>query len=274
MKVDDMFSRRNAFHSPKTLWEDDLPEEFLPGLRNVIEDCFWSIGFQSTWVNVSNALGWPRKRPNLILDLNDDESLNEYIVAAKQRPWWELMDTIEKIWEETRKYSKSDCGQFRERVNHLFELRDVNWILDENGRLVKRLQNLAVIEQALASTDSEADASIEHLKKAWSLFNKRPIPDLANSVKEAVMAVESTVVGLSGESKGTLSDALKKLKLHPALTQSLEKLYGYRGDAPGVAHGASTPPEVSRSEAELVLTVCAGLVTFLRQYSIDKQAKK
>jgi hypothetical protein len=265
MRIEDMFSRRHGFHAPNTLWEDNLPPDFLPGLKNVLEVCFWKAGFQSTWVRLSNALGWPRNKPKEFVFAQDDYSLDEYESAAAERPWYETMDSIEVIAKDITDNKGADFANYREKINELFQLRDVNWVLDDTGKLVRRVENLAAIKQALNGTEPAAATSVEHLQKAWDLFNRRPIPDFANCVKEAVMAVESIVLTLSGQGKGTLTDALRKLNLHPALAQSLEKLYGYRGDEPGVAHGATALPDVSRPQAELVLTVCAALVTFLSQ---------
>jgi hypothetical protein len=169
--------------------------------------------------------------------------------------------------EKDHPFYTAQTRKLRERLNYLLELKNINWRVNEEGKFDKRIENIAVIESALRLTKDKFDPAREHLKKAWELFNKRPHPDHANSIKEAVAAVESAAKIATNSEKADLGKALDKLGLHPALKQGIEKLYGYASDEPGVRHGGTQSSDVDEVEAELMLTICASVMAFLaREY--------
>jgi len=66
----------------------------------------------------------------------------------------------------------------------------------------------------------------KHIDTALGFLCDRKSPDYRNSIKESISAVESLCMTLTGDSKSTLGDALKKLdlKLHPALQKGFSSL--------------------------------------------------
>lgn len=114
---------------------------------------------------------------------------------------------------------------------------------------------------------SEFAGPEQQFQKAIRFYNQRPKPDLENTVKEAVGAVEATLRILANGEKLTLSQIIKKepfnTEIHGALKRLLDNLYGYRGDAPGVAHGQAGPSVTGTEEAELVLAQSAGWIVYL-----------
>ena len=99
-------------------------------------------------------------------------------------------------------------------------------------------------------------------------MDERPEPDVENCVKDAVGALEGvarTLVGKpSAPLKGILNNDPFKLNIHPALRESLLKVEGYEGDAPGAGHAkVAEKRNVEIADAEFVLTTCAAGILFL-----------
>ncbi|MBU0509044.1 hypothetical protein KKH27_09450 [bacterium] len=266
MEPKDLFSRRRGFDKPVTLWEDQLPENFVDGVRNVLDEAFTftSESFEGCFHYVSLRLGWEKPYPL---------STYQFIKLLRSRAWHQVLTALELVFEYCILNGLPISAlRFQENMDYLFDVGHINWHFDNNGRLVKRVENITVIEKALSETVESLATAREHLKKAWDLFNKRPEADLPNCALEAVKAVESAALIVSGKKKGTFKEVLQELGLHPALSLGLEKIHAYRGDEAGVGHGKAELPDVTREEAELVLTVCAAIVTFLSEMKSKREA--
>jgi len=92
-------------------------------------------------------------------------------------------------------------------------------------------------------------------------------PDMPNAVKEAIAAVESLSLRISGLSSGTMGDCFKELKrqgkLSPPLGKVLEGLWGYSSEEPGVRHGKIAVPSVSAAEARFAINLAASAILYL-----------
>jgi hypothetical protein len=95
-----------------------------------------------------------------------------------------------------------------------------------------------------------------HLSKAHAFLGQDP-PDLANSAKEAVCAVEALTRLVCGDSTATLGDLIKVLKnkqgLDPALVKALEGIWGYTSNAPAVRHGGVAELDIVQAQVTLDL---------------------
>ena len=255
MEVKDLFSRRYGLEKPETLWEDVLPTQFYDGLLNVLVRLEELVNFADCFADSARNLAWP---------LPENYTAEEYVDFLQARPWHETFNSLELIIEclLTRMDIENATWLFTS-INHLLERTSVNWKLGESWRFVKRIENVAVIENALRLKIDKFDPARESVRKAWESFNKRPDPDYANSIKEAITAVESAAKIAANSDKADLRKALHKLALHPTLKEGIEKLYAYASDEPGVRHGGTKPSDVAEAEAELMLTICAGAMVFL-----------
>ena len=105
------------------------------------------------------------------------------------------------------------------------------------------------------------------MSKALKALSDRKEPNYPSSIKDSVAAVESLCKIIAGDGSKTLVDSLKgvqaKVGLHPALTKSLENLYGYRNVKPGVAHGGTQTAAEGFDEAFFYLVSCSAWVNFL-----------
>jgi hypothetical protein len=112
--------------------------------------------------------------------------------------------------------------------------------------------------------DSALTASRMHYTKA-KRYLEAAQPDYENAAKEAVSSIESLVKSLTGESDYT--KAIKKATDAGLIPRPIDeiaiKLFAYRGNEPGVAHGSADTPDVTKEEAELVFNLSGALGAFL-----------
>ena len=109
-------------------------------------------------------------------------------------------------------------------------------------------------------------AAAEHFSKAIAFLTGLS-QDLANSAKEATLAVESLAMLVTGRTKGTLGDCIKDLRsrgdLSAPLDRVFEALWGYASEEPGVRHGKPSPPSLAERDVTLVVNLAASAILFL-----------
>jgi DNA-binding transcriptional regulator WhiA len=104
----------------------------------------------------------------------------------------------------------------------------------------------------------------EHLSNARSFFSNRENPNYNKTISESINAIESICKIISKNDKATLGEALKDIKIHPALKESLKKLYGFASDEGGIRHAnkkKSNP--ISEHEAKLILVTSHSIINYL-----------
>jgi len=110
------------------------------------------------------------------------------------------------------------------------------------------------------------EASQRQFEKALALMHGEQT-DMPNAVKEAIAAVESLSLRVSGLSSGTLGDCIKELKrqekLSPPLGKVLEGLWGYSSEEPGVRHGKIAAPSAPTAEAHFAVNLAASAILYL-----------
>lgn len=109
------------------------------------------------------------------------------------------------------------------------------------------------------------EAARVHMRKARRLRSAAE-PDYANATKEAVCAIESIAVTLTGE-RDLIRAIAKSVRagIVPApLGEMIKKLYAYRGDEPGVAHANATVPNVDAEDAAFAVNMAAVVGLYLR----------
>ena len=183
-------------------------------------------------------------------------------------PWAEVYDLLEYVvvhmspaWNPPLPLAKL--------ANALLE-REHSGYRFVNGQLVP-ITSDAEISEVEAAVQTAGDVGLDgvrqQLEQALKLFGRRPAPDYANAIKEAVSAVEGTVKLINGSRRGGLRDALEavaaKIDLHPALKAGMQKLYGYASDEEGIRHARLEAGTVDEAEARLMVVTCSALVNFL-----------
>ncbi|MFC1595822.1 AbiJ-NTD4 domain-containing protein [Candidatus Margulisiibacteriota bacterium] len=134
------------------------------------------------------------------------------------------------------------------------------------------------IETAISKAQKEAQT---HLNKALqSLSDKNgPKTKYKDSIRESIHAVEAICTKVT--SQNTLGAALKditkngKVKIHPALNDAFQKIYGYTNDESGIRHHEKfgTGSDVSFEDAKFMLVAASAFINYLT-IKIDKAELK
>ncbi|GAB3004097.1 hypothetical protein GCM10027284_22350 [Cyclobacterium sediminis] len=184
----------------------------------------------------------------------------------KQAAWYEKYDLIEFL-------AKIDARALR-----------VGFIEDCNSGLKREMAGYRIVDQCIAQITSEEEiVEIEqaldnsskwtpvntHLKTALEYFSNRENPAYRNSIKEAISAVESLCIIITGEKKASLGQALivieKKFQKHGALKSAFSALYGYTSDSGGIRHSLLEDDiTVSFEDAKFMLVSCSAFINYLK----------
>lgn len=179
--------------------------------------------------------------------------------------WYKVYDVIEEIVsyvEGTKGVGESK--RFARKLNEYFVEKGIGWKLVD-GYLEAR--NPEAIEESIKAAVQALDnagnkTAQKELHEALIDLSRRPAPDVTGAIQHSMAALECVFRDVVGNPKATLGDLLKK---HPRvvpspLDQSLEKLWGYASEF-GRHLREDREPEFS--EAQLVVGVCAAVVTYL-----------
>ena len=159
--------------------------------------------------------------------------------------------------------------RFRARVNFFLEREKsaFRFIGDVLAPISSELEVAAISEAATIGDKFAGGRS--HVQQAILLFSRKPEPDYRNAIKEAISGVESVVRVMTGNSKATLGDGLKKLEdikpLHPAFRQAMDKLYGYTSDEGGIRHSLINLARVDEADAKFIILTCSAFINFCVQ---------
>ncbi len=159
--------------------------------------------------------------------------------------------------------------EFALQVNKLFKEERLSYQMS-SGKIEKLGNPITVAkikEARILLKEPEFKGADEQFEKAIRALNVRPNPDIENCIKDAVGAIESVGRILTGDEKalldGIIKGAVKNGIIPQPLDQTFIKLYAYRGNEPGVAHGAVGESKATIYEAELVLAMSAAMIIYL-----------
>jgi hypothetical protein len=133
--------------------------------------------------------------------------------------------------------------------------------------------NLCLALDAAGAKTGGADSRLraipgacDHLRKAQTFLDDDP-PDLPNAAKEAISALEAVARHQCGDQTATLGGCLKRLRedqrLGVGLAQSLEKVWGFVNQSPGVRHGSASSATLTDAEARFIVAICEAGIPLL-----------
>jgi hypothetical protein len=192
-----------------------------------------------------------------------DRALSEIRGRYLASEWYEAYEFVEFGAEHLKHEGfVKECNRVLERDRSAFRFAGLQLVPVTDAR------DLAAVQRAMDDTTADKLGPVRHhLETAVRLFSDRESPDYRNSIKESVSAVESLVNLINGGKKADpLGTAVKKLdpKLHPAFEDGLKKLYGWSSDQKtGIRHALMDEPNVGFEEAQFMLVLASGFVSFL-----------
>ena len=183
-----------------------------------------------------------------------------------------ILTIIEYIAKEVPKYIHKSI-RYKGKIhtaetifNLAFEQEYVGYrLINCQAQPITDDNEIQTIQESVNSKYSEVK---QHFNKSLGFLSDRQAPDYANSIKESISAVERMCSIIIGKST-TLGAALKKLedsnvRIHPALKDAFNKLYGYTSDASGIRHSGELGGKDSTfEEAKFMLVSCCAFVNYL-----------
>jgi len=182
--------------------------------------------------------------------------------------WYKVYDIIEAMYARFLKHDsenrQQDAPQFAEAVNSFFLEEGIGWQIVD-GHIVTRGTEAfeSVVTEATAALEGTGrPTAAKHLHEALQDLSRRPEADLPGAVYHAMGSLECIARDLSGDSKATLGEILKRYPglLPKPLDEALSKIWGY---ASNEARHVEEGREPRREEAELLVGLAAALSTYL-----------
>ena len=149
-----------------------------------------------------------------------------------------------------------------EDLNRILERENSAYRMNADCQLIP-ISNAEEIAGVSSAQQNPVSTVAAHMNQAVALFADREKPDYANSIKEAVNALEALVQKITGEPKGTLGQLIKNMKLHSSLREAVSKLYGYASDG-GIRHAKKEDDLVPDFDtAKFVIVTSSALINFI-----------
>ncbi len=268
MEYSELFSKRlNLIPTPDGLMYEKVPTRPRIGLYHLVERFFGGKqqdSYEHLFQEICVALRIPRER-----------GLTNYTasVVIENRiyncTWHEFYDICEIIWANLYSEYSTNHINFTEQVNTLFREEQLGFEIREGKveKISSGFVDTKIKEARYLLKQPGFKGADQHFEKAIKALNIRPNPDVENCIKDAVSAIESVGRIIINDENALLSDiikgAVKKGIIPQPLDQTFQKLYAYRGNEPGIAHGAVDISKVTEDEAELILAISAAMIIYL-----------
>ena len=270
-----LFSQREGFKPVKNkIQENSMDDDLRNSLWNALYKYYWSKLKPSSTPEETTRLLYEKlwidyfKKPLDILTSTWDifQEIKEYFFKC---PWYEVYDFIEFIANNSFSFLESTNNEFIKYCNHILE-RELSAYRFVGKKLVKITSECEIseIEEALNISAPLKGVNI-HLQRALDLLADRKNPDYRNSIKESISAIEAICRIITGDENATLGKALQKIeeksqiKIHPALKEAFNKLYGYTSDADGIRHSLLDETNISFEDAKFMLVSCSAFINYL-----------
>lgn len=271
---DSLFSERYGF-APQP---EPKPDNHLPGwVREAITNEIKGLANNKPSTALFNLDLYSLIRPYVWQVLERQPPANPYggpwamyiPRTLQQCTWWQFYDVLQRISQLiAQQWGEEYSVDFSNRVNAVLAKEGIPWKM-EDGEVIRALPppiQEQIREARILLTNPRFEGPDVQFKKATECLNIRPEPDEENCVKDAVGALEAVaniVAGTTGVQLNTLLNQEPfRSSIHATIRQSIEKIYAYRGVAPGVGHGQVGPSVVGIAEAVWVLATSAATIVY------------
>ena len=281
------FEQRLGLKGEKPI-SNDFPDSAQIALIYFLEDLVnrnYIISSDSviSWGNLLNEMyrvarimqssndNWPSYQEELkwVLSSTEWSQIFNYCERVYSRLLVEVPDQKEQriiaTKQEVEKYFTEEMNILLFEENFSYEFK--NGQFERTGRL----QTQKSIKRMGAVLSSSSLSFVrQHYNKAVKFFNNIEEPDYKNSIKESLCALESCIESTTGKpASKNFTKSLKELEgngnsqIPPQITESIIKVFAYRGGGQGVAHSAPNGSKTTKLEAELILNITAAYITYI-----------
>ncbi|MCK4333146.1 MAG: hypothetical protein KAV40_06155 [Thermoplasmatales archaeon] len=268
-----LFSQRKGIKLVKNVIQiDSMDDDLRNGLWNTLTIYYWN-RVKGDWIhnykdmdNLFKTIWFSYfKLPLDTLDDYYEDTYNEIRKYFFKCDWYEVYDFVEFV---AKNYSDERVNENFMNVCNSILNRDLSAYRFVGGKITQMTseEEISEIEEALQVSISPVGV---HLNRALELLADRKNPDYRNSIKEAISAVESLCVRITGNETTTLGRALNKIErdgdldLHPDLKDGFKKLYSYTSVADGIRHSLMDQPNLSFEDAKFMLVSCSAFINYL-----------
>ena len=258
--LDDMRQREYLQSSKIIAWElDRLSRGLYPRKRPI--DYLPLVYFGWDWPHVYNAL----RQMDWLLVFPLCERLDERFLQSATYYNYRDEVTGHVSLEEVRYYFSSELNNILVEENLGYEF--IDGLFQRRGRAHTQRN---IVRMGRVLTDPRLGRTRMHHAKALRFFSEFPDADDQNCIKESLCALEACLDSVTGQPiSSDFTKSLRKLQgndpgqIPTPIVEGMVKLHAYRGSGQGVSHAASRGTRVSEIEAELVLNLVAGYITYL-----------
>lgn len=270
-ELDLPFSKRHGEDaSIEILQYDNVSEELKIRLWNMIfETCFLHLRGSQTY-DSSNSFDRKFWGQCLKMDCSTMYPLDSSVLYGIRDSFMDLRwDRVIEAVEFVAKRFDFDSIEARKKFistsNMIFqeELSGYRFI---EGRIypIASREYLERLEETIRSAPLVVS---NHLRKSLELLSNREDPDLANSMKESISAVEAICKLVARDEGADLHQALKavekKMRLNPALKKAYDALYGYSSSNGGIRHATIEDSDLNLNMALFFQAICSDFVWYL-----------
>jgi hypothetical protein len=183
-----------------------------------------------------------------------------------------VYDIIEAIYDKLSKSqqlalydeSMSTADFFATEINAFFMQNGIGWQLTDGQIQIRGPEVFEeVTRKAIELLDSSTRATARNeIHEALGDLSRRPDPDKTGAVQHALAALECIARDVSGDSKSTLGDILRK---HPdllprPLASAIEKVWGYASE---YGRHLREGREPTMEEAEFLVGLAGAVAIYL-----------
>lgn len=181
--------------------------------------------------------------------------------------WYEVYDLMEFIIKEddTRR------GEvFKELLNSVLESENSAYRVVGNS-IIRNIEDCEIDSVEQVFEQDRYEGVKIHIQTALDLLARKPEPDLRNSIKESISAVESMCCIICNDNKATLGKALDKIKkqdkynIHKTLISGFDKIYGYTSNGDGIRHALEEQDNLYYEDALYMVVSCSAFINYLIQ---------
>jgi len=262
-------SRYNVRGAPEGPIYDDIPDTARMGFLYIFEETEHRLYKHEIIKEYCEAIRLERSVRDSLLQESGTNKTKTIESWIENNSWWEFLDLCELFYLYFDRNLSLFRGRFSEKLNSLFREEKIGYEMREGKieRVGNEYTGQYITEARKLLKDEKYIGAQQHFEKALGYINVRPNPDVENCVKDAVAAIESVGRTITGNEKALLNDIVKNMVANGVIPQPLDqviqKLYAYRGNQPGVAHGAVGASQVTIDEAEFVLAASAATIIYL-----------